>query len=310
MKKKLLSILLAFTVIFSFTACENQKPKTDEERVNEQKEKTGVEEDDEIDGFQNATRKYDKFNSYARDNGLADTWIYIEGKVLNQTKHEKESEDAAPVLSIIVEQEDGNRWCVSVSSEEKLEDIKDKEVRIFGIYTGFSDVFNVPAMVVGLSSDEAKSDLTVFSKAKIEVKSGSDYKEVWNFYDDYLKPNLEANEEEEKTEETTSSQTEQSTVPTATMGQTNALERAKDYLRTMAFSYSGLVEQLEYEGFSHDEAVYGVDHCGADWNAQAVIKAKNYLDLMAFSRDGLIEQLEYEGFTAEQAAYGAQANGY
>ena len=78
----------------------------------------------------------------------------------------------------------------------------------------------------------------------------------------------------------------------------------------MAFSYSGLVEQLEYEGFSHDEAVYGVDHCGADWNAQAVIKAKNYLDLMAFSRDGLIEQLEYEGFTAEQAAYGAQANGY
>ena len=109
MKKKLLSILLAFTVIFSFTACENQKPKTDEERVNEQKEKTGVEEDDEIDGFQNATRKYDKFNSYARDNGLADTWIYIEGKVLNQTKHEKESEDAAPVLSLIVEQEDGNR---------------------------------------------------------------------------------------------------------------------------------------------------------------------------------------------------------
>lgn len=310
MKKKLLSILLAFTVIFSFTACENQKPKTDEERVNEQKEKTGVEEDDEIDGFQNATRQYDKFNSYARDNGLADTWIYIEGKVLNQTKHEKESEDAAPVLSLIVEQEDGNRWCVSVSSEEKLEDIKDKEVRIFGIYTGFSDVFNVPAMVVGLSSDEAKSDLTVFSKAKIEVKSGSDYKEVWNFYDDYVKPNLETNKEEEKEEETTSSQTEQSTTPTATMGQTNALKKAKDYLRIMAFSYSGLVEQLEYEGFSHDEAVYGVDHCGADWNAQAVIKAKNYLDLMAFSRDGLIEQLEYEGFTAEQAAYGAQANGY
>ena len=306
MKKKLLSILLAFTVIFSFTACEHQKPKTEGERGNEQKEKTGVEEDDEIDGFQNATRQYDKFNSYARDNGMKDTLIYVEGKVLNQTKQEKENEEDPPTLSIILEQEDGNRWCVAVSSEEKLEEIKDKEVRVFGTYLGFSDVVNAPTIGVLVSSDDSDDYL----KARIEVKSENDYKEVWNFYDDYVKPNLETNKEEEKEEETTSSQTEQSTTPTATMGQTNALKKAKDYLRIMAFSYNGLVEQLEYEGFSHDEAVYGVDHCGADWNAQAVIKAKNYLDLMAFSRDGLIEQLEYEGFTAEQAAYGAQANGY
>ena len=45
----------------------------------------------------------------------------------------------------------------------------------------------------------------------------------------------------------------------------------------MAFSYSGLVEQLEFEQYSHDDAVYAADNCGADWNKQAAKSAKNYL---------------------------------
>lgn len=77
------------------------------------------------------------------------------------------------------------------------------------------------------------------------------------------------------------------------------------YLRYSSFSYNGLVEQLEYEGFSHEDAVYAVDNCGADWKEQAVEKAKSYLEYSSFSYDGLIEQLEYEGFTHEEAVYGA-----
>lgn len=95
-----------------------------------------------------------------------------------------------------------------------------------------------------------------------------------------------------------------------TTGQRNALSKAKDYLEFAAFSYTGLIEQLEYAKFSHEEAVYGADNCGADWNEQAALKAKSYLDLMSFSKDGLIEQLEYDGFTHEQAVYGAEQNGY
>ena len=72
----------------------------------------------------------------------------------------------------------------------------------------------------------------------------------------------------------------------------------------MAFSYSGLIEQLEYEGFSTAEATYAADHCGADWNEQAYKSAVSYLQFMSFSKSGLIEQLEYEGFTYEQAVYG------
>lgn len=93
----------------------------------------------------------------------------------------------------------------------------------------------------------------------------------------------------------------------ATSGERNALQRAKDYLDVMAFSYSGLIEQLEYEGFSHSEAAYGADHCGADWYEQAAEKAADYLEIMSFSYSGLVEQLEYEGFTHEQAVYGADA---
>lgn len=96
----------------------------------------------------------------------------------------------------------------------------------------------------------------------------------------------------------------------ATIGQKNALRSAEAYLDYMAFSYSGLIDQLEYEGFSTEDATYAADNCGADWNEQAAKSAEAYLDYMAFSKDGLIEQLQYEGFTYEQAVYGAEANGY
>ncbi len=95
-----------------------------------------------------------------------------------------------------------------------------------------------------------------------------------------------------------------------TIGQKNAIKKAESYLSFMAFSYDGLVSQLEFEGFSREEAIYGVDHCGANWNEQAVKKAKSYLSFSSFSRKSLIEQLEFGGFTHEQAIYGVEGAGY
>ena len=91
----------------------------------------------------------------------------------------------------------------------------------------------------------------------------------------------------------------------ATFGEQNALSKAYQYLQYSAFSYTGLIEQLEFEGYSHSEAVYAVDNCGADWNEQAVKKAKQYLEYSSFSKSGLIDQLEFEGFTHSQAEYAA-----
>ena len=64
-----------------------------------------------------------------------------------------------------------------------------------------------------------------------------------------------------------------------------------------------LVDQLEFEGYTHSEAVYAADNCGADWDQQAVKMARQYLDYSSFSRSELKEQLEFEGFTSEQAEY-------
>lgn len=88
-------------------------------------------------------------------------------------------------------------------------------------------------------------------------------------------------------------------------GNSGALSSAQSYLRSSAFSYEGLIDQLEYEGFSSSEAKYGADNCGADWDEQAVKSAKSYTSHSSgFSYEGLLEQLEYEGFTSSQAKYG------
>lgn len=87
--------------------------------------------------------------------------------------------------------------------------------------------------------------------------------------------------------------------------QKNALKSANSYIKYNGFSRDGLIEQLEYEQFSHEDAVYGADNCGADWNAEAIESAKSFIKLSGFSYTGLIEQLEYQKFTADQARYGA-----
>lgn len=91
--------------------------------------------------------------------------------------------------------------------------------------------------------------------------------------------------------------------------QLNAYKKGQSYLKYTSFSYKSLIKQLEFEGFSHDDAVFAVDNCGADWNEQAAKKAQSYLDYTSFSRSGLIKQLEFEGFTSDQARYGVDAVG-
>ncbi len=98
--------------------------------------------------------------------------------------------------------------------------------------------------------------------------------------------------------------------PKLTVGQENAISKALDYLDYTAFSRSGLIKQLEFEGFTADEATFGVDYIDADWNAQAEAKAQDYMDYSSFSRQGLIDQLVFEGFSKEQAELGAKAVGF
>lgn len=94
-----------------------------------------------------------------------------------------------------------------------------------------------------------------------------------------------------------------------TVEQEQAIGSAEDYLSFAAFSRTGLIEQLVFEGFSESDATFAVDYLEVDWMEQAVQSAKDYLDISHFSHAGLVEQLEYEGFTNEQAEYGVTKAG-
>lgn len=95
-----------------------------------------------------------------------------------------------------------------------------------------------------------------------------------------------------------------------TVSQQQALGSAQSYLDMgTGFSRAGLIDQLSSkygEKFSVSDATWAVDHCGADWNAQAVMSAKSYMQTSHFSRAGLIDQLTSpygEKFTLAQATY-------
>lgn len=91
--------------------------------------------------------------------------------------------------------------------------------------------------------------------------------------------------------------------PEESLSQKNAVRSAKSYLDFSAFSRSGLIGQLEFEGFSNEDATYAVDQISPNWKEQAVKSAGSYLEFSAFSRSGLIDQLIFEGFSEEDATY-------
>lgn len=95
-----------------------------------------------------------------------------------------------------------------------------------------------------------------------------------------------------------------------TIGQKNALNQAESYLKTMAFSRQGLINQLEYEGYDEADILFAVDNVKVDWNEQCYKKAQSYLQVMSFSKQSLIQQLEYEGFTDSQISYAISKLGY
>ncbi|WP_284329025.1 Ltp family lipoprotein [Demequina litorisediminis] len=73
-------------------------------------------------------------------------------------------------------------------------------------------------------------------------------------------------------------------------GQANAVGSAESYLDFASFSRSGLIEQLEFEGYETADAEFAVDFLEVDWDAQAVGSATDYIDFSAFSKSGLIDQ--------------------
>ena len=161
--------------------------------------------------------------------------------------------------------------------------VKDKG----SISTNIHVIYNETIYTVSFFDSEGKTDTTAPMIAEDVINSFS-----------FKKSEL-------PTEKATDKPTEPPTTKlNISKGQENALKQAKSYISHSAFSYNELIEQLEYGKYSHDEAVYGADNCGADWNAEALEQAQSYISHSAFSYSGLYDQLIYGQFTSEQAQYG------
>lgn len=94
------------------------------------------------------------------------------------------------------------------------------------------------------------------------------------------------------------------------IAQEQVIISATRYLQLGGFSEKGLIEQLEYEQFSREDAEFAIEYLQPNWNEQCVQSATRYLKLGGFSRGSLTDQLRYEGFTTAQIEYALQEVGY
>ena len=196
--------------------------------------------------------------------------------------------------------------------ESKAKNKEKKMIKVLACALGVVSVIAIISIAVALTGNKSVQPAVVPTTQHINDYDKTSKIESFTYKEYPTEKETEVQTTvEPKTEPTTEKATEskievETKKPDLPRGQKNALQSAKDYLDISSFSYQGLIEQLEYEKFTHDQAVYGVNNCGADWNEQAAKTAKSYLDVMSFSKDELIEQLEFDGFTHDQAVYGVE----
>lgn len=147
------------------TTTKSEKEDAEEKTIRNEETEPEIEF---IDDFEKAN--FDKYNSYASENGLADTLIYIDGKPIEKIEDEG-------IFGFVTQQSDGNKWAVVISDTSEKDcgisgEMLHENIRFFGEYMGYSDVYNMPAM-------------NVFTeKGYIQKKADSGkYETVWSFKD-------------------------------------------------------------------------------------------------------------------------------
>ncbi len=162
--------------------------------------------------------------------------------------------------------------------------------------------------VVAEDEADAAADAEAEERAKAEEQAKAEAEAAAKAEEERLAEEQRAAEEAAAAEATAAE-----AARVGTVAQQNAYRSAVSYLDYTAFSRTGLLAQLVFEGFADGDAEFAVARLegegGVDWNAQAAASAANYLQFSPFSRAGLIDQLEFEGFTPEQAEYGVSTTG-
>ena len=167
------------------------------------------------------------------------------------------------------------------------------------------------AEVSKIKSGKTESEVTSSkSESKNESKVTSSRTESKNESKVASSSRTESKNESKVTSSASKSKTE-SKVESSKSGSDNdvptqyqeVIDDAKSFIEFGEYSYSGLIEILEFAGYSNDEAEFAALNCNADWNDEAVQCAEAYLDFKTMTKDELYRQLESEGFTKEQINY-------
>lgn len=90
-----------------------------------------------------------------------------------------------------------------------------------------------------------------------------------------------------------------------TAEQKTAALLARSYLIGSAFSRSGLISQLQSEGYSFETVEAAIDILSIDWQVQAVKRAKLLTQYEDYTLESLQERLLDYDFTTEESEYAA-----
>ncbi|MBQ7058828.1 MAG: hypothetical protein IJM83_05945 [Firmicutes bacterium] len=90
----------------------------------------------------------------------------------------------------------------------------------------------------------------------------------------------------------------------ATADQRAAYFRAFELYTNGYYSYVGLIDRMENEGYVYEDAVWAVDRIDADWYVDAVGYANYLLSQDNYTRGELWSDLSYAYFTDDQCDYG------
>ena len=184
--------------------------------------------------------------------------------------------------------------------------IRKKSAKKSFIFAGIGFVM----LVIGLSMTPIEEETTVEVAKEVmkeEVKE-EPKEEVKKEEPKKVEPKAEVKKEEPK-KEVKKEEPKKVEKPSLTLAQENAVKKAESYLDFTSFSKKGLIEQLEFDGFSTEDSTLAVGNMTVDWSEQAVLKGKSYLDFTSFSRSGLIDQLVFDGFSAEEATHAVDVIG-
>ena len=243
MNKKILLTLLSAIMIVSFAAACGENPETSTELESvissdvssidaetQSEESTEKEKHEDIDGYEYGD--FDKFNSYAEENGLENTAIYIQGTVKNVSDLISDSENPLCNLSIATGEKEG--WLAIfalVPYSENINTLLDgKEVTCFGKYLGWSDVMLKPSMLIDKIIVDGK-EYTTEDIANISKESSTE---------------IDTETEKKKTEESTDKANSNSSEPSTEVKSELPVENTEKII----FDNNGI--KITYKGIESD----------------------------------------------------------